>query len=327
MWFAAKAKDCKLKFSHRPVITLGAFDGFHLGHQRIFSRMVEEAKKRKQPSLVFTFQEHPQRVLRQNTRLKPVLTSFPHRLSLFDDFGVDQCLALHFTPKLAQTSPEDFVEKVLVRELRVGAVVLGDDSRFGRERKGDITLMRELADKHGFDFIRVPTVKRGGLPVKSTRLRKVIAEGGLSEGRQLLGRRYSTWAQVESGAGRGRKMGFPTANLKVSSEILPPPGVYAVRVSVLKERQPLKKEPCQRVPRYQRSYWPGLLNLGFRPTFNDHPQLIPEVHLLGFEGNLYGKWVDVEWISKLRDEKTFANSKMLCNQIERDILRRKSMKD
>ena len=290
----------------RMVLTLGTFDGVHVGHRAIIKAVRQEALKRKGTAALLTFQEHPQKVLRPD-RKTPILTSFEHKLLILRQMGMNLCLAPHFNRSFAEMSPEKFVSEILVRKLGVKKVILGHDSRFGHDREGDVKTMRDLSRKYGFQFSLIPPVRRSGRTVSSTLIRELIQDGNLALAKTLLGRCYSVLATVEKGQGLGRKLGFPTANLRVQSEVRPPHGVYLTKVRWMRNSK-IEKE------------MPGILNFGVRPTLSATTGLREtlEVHLFNWRQSLYGETLEVEFIKRLRKEKKFKSLEDLSRQILRD---------
>jgi riboflavin kinase/FMN adenylyltransferase len=305
----------------RLVLTLGAFDGIHLGHQRVLARVVEEARKIRGTPALLTFQEHPQKVLRPEARIR-ILTSFRHKLSLIREAGIRLVLALRFDLAFSRFSPREFVARILVDRFHVTKVILGHDARFGHGREGDAEIMAKLAGEHGFEFEAVPPVRKGRLAVKSTLIRRLIERGDFNRAEKLLGRPYSVMCGVVKGKRRGRVLGFPTANLDPHGEVLPPHGVYAVKVRIVRFKKIHRKGGFLEVAEvHNTGSRPGVLNLGTRPTFDfRRARPLPEVHVLEFSGNLYGKEVEVEFVRKLREEKRFPDPASLARQISRDVV-------
>ncbi|HNV87060.1 MAG TPA: riboflavin biosynthesis protein RibF [Candidatus Omnitrophota bacterium] len=306
----------------RTVLTMGVFDGVHLGHREVLSRVRLAARKIGGTAAVLTFQEHPQNVLKPHAS-KFLLTSFTHKLTLLEAEGMDLCLVPHFNVRFSKMSPEAFVEKILVRKLKIRKLILGDDSRFGHRRQGDVSRMADLAARFGFDFEAVPARKEKMFTVKSTLIRELLAEGELEAARKFLGRPYSVAARIVRGEGRGRELGFPTANLDLENEILPPMGVYAVRARLIDSRI-LPERPGFFVMKHAHlpERWPAVLNWGKKPTFRCNiREAVAEVHLLGFRGNVYGKMLEIEFLKMLRRERKFACAEDLKRQIFADIRR------
>ena len=285
----------------RPVITIGNFDGVHLGHQALFAKTLERARAIQGTSLAVTFEPHPMRVLRPAVNL-PLITPLAQKLELMDEAGLEVTLCLRFDQHFARLSADDFVDKLLVSRLGAAEVVVGYDFAFGHKGLGDLELLAAKGEKHGFAVHVVGPVMVDGRPVSSTRVRQEVAAGDMEAARRLLGRHYQVAGRVVAGHGRGgRMLGFPTANLKVTDELLPGPGVYAVLVELADGR--LIK---------------GANNIGDNPTFADGG-LNVETHLLDFEGDLYGQDIRLHFVQRLRGEKRFASVEELKAQIGRDV--------
>lgn len=308
--------------SNKPLfLALGNFDGVHVGHQKILKSIIAEAKRGNGIPAVLTFFENPQRILR-HSQPPAILTSTQHRLFLFYENGIELCFLTHFTLPFSKTSPENFVEDVLVRKLAARQIRLGYNAHFGAGRQGDSSLMRQLAHRFSFDFYEEEPVEAEGEFVSSTLIRKFVNQGDLRRAEVFLGRPFGIFASVVRGRGRGLDLGFPTANLKPHSEILPPRGVYAVRVreklyhlkpvSGTYEFEYVLEEPGE--------WYGGVLNFGTRPTFQDADDSVhPEVHLIDFEGDLYGKTVEVIFRLKLREELRFKSAAELSRAIQKDV--------
>jgi riboflavin kinase/FMN adenylyltransferase len=269
---------------------------------------------------VVTFQPHPQGVLSPGAA-PLVLSTKQEKLDTFARLGMDAVLLLPFTQELAALAPEEFVRGVLVDRVRVRELVVGYDFLFGKDRAGDSSLLQRLGRVFGFAVDVVPPVMVDGAAVSSSRIRESIAAGDMRTAARLLGRPYSFRGNVVKGVGRGKDLGFPTANLEVDPEkLLPSDGVYAVRAGVL--------EPSQGERRARN----GLMNIGVRPSFGGRERTV-EVHLDGFSGELYRKQLEVEIVERIRDEMDFASSDDLASQIEIDrnasneILSRNSSSD
>ncbi len=281
-------------------VTVGSFDGVHRGHQAVLAALVGRARERRLVSVVITFDPHPLEVV--NPAAAPrLLTLRDEQRELLEGTGVGRVALLPFTPELARLGPEAFTRDVLLARFGMRHLVLGYDHGFGRGRAGDVELLRRLGSGAGFEVDQVEAVRDGGQPVSSTLIRAAVAHGDLVAAERWLGRPYSLRGQVERGAGRGRTIGIPTLNL-VSPDprkLLPPDGVYAVRV------------------RWRGSCYGGMMNQGPRPTFGIAERAL-EVHLFDFEGELYGETVTVEWVRRLRDVQTFPSRDALVAQLARD---------
>ncbi|HLD50187.1 MAG TPA: riboflavin biosynthesis protein RibF [bacterium] len=292
------------------ILGLGNFDGVHLGHRKLLSRVTEAARpperKQKGKAAVFTFQEHPQGVLHPQNRLL-LLTSPESRFSLFRELGIEVCFFIPFTTEFSRIEPEVFVKDILKKKLGVEKIFLGANARFGHERRGDSKLMARLAGDYGFGFEEILPVESGGEIVSSSRIRNYVQEGRFEEAGQCLGRPFSILAKVVRGDGRGKSLGYPTANLEIGPYALPPFGVYPVKVRVVGERQ-------------RATFLSGVLNYGCRPTFKSgQPEPLLEVFILDFAEDLYGKTLEVVFCPRLRGEITFDGPETLKKQIAQDV--------
>ncbi|MBI2191439.1 MAG: bifunctional riboflavin kinase/FAD synthetase [Planctomycetes bacterium] len=278
---------------------MGTFDGVHLGHQAVIRQAIDWAREVEGESVILTFDQHPRAVL--SGMPLPLITSLEHRLVLFERLGIDVCAVLEFNQELASVAAEPFVEEYLVRWLGVRGVLLGYDCRFGKGARGNVDLLQSLAPKLGFSVRACEQVRRGWLLPSSTAIRQAIASGHLDQAEAMLGRPFSVFGPVRSGECRGRHIGFPTANLSPPQELLPPRGVYACRVEVEGEERP------------------AVANIGVRPTIHDQGEMLLEVHLLDFDGDLYGRKMEVRFIRRLRGEEKFPSLDALKAQIARDV--------
>ncbi len=289
---------------HYPVATIGMFDGVHEGHQKIIECVKHHAMKEKGMSVIITFDRHPKNLL--ENRPPSFITSLEHRLSLFERLGVDISVVLHFNQELAQMGAEDFIREILVSWLDVKCVILGFNCHFGKNREGNITLVRTLADTYGYTVYECPPVIYRGQIISSTAIRKAILGGNLEKAEGMLGRPVSILGTVVKRVGRGTTLGYPTANLNLHHEVRPPRGVYGTKVRLA-----------------GRDYL-ALTNIGLRPTFEKEPlssedeTLEIEVHILDFHGNLYGYDLEVQFLFKIRDEILFKSADDLRAQIEKD---------
>lgn len=300
------------------VLALGNFDGVHLGHWDILQKIGRRAQEIGGTSAVFTFKEHPQRVLHQKED-PPILTSLIHKLHLLNQ-AVDLCFLIDFTLELSKKSPEDFVRQVLIESLGAKEICLGFNARFGHGRSGDSRLMKQLASKYGFVFHEVPPFQVGAKMVSSSLIRSLICEGKLKEAAEYLGRPYSFFGTVVPGAGKGKELGFPTANLDSHSEVMPPEGVYAVWVSIWECQLADRGEgPLELKERAVRNRLKGLLNYGRKPTFGLISKPVPEVYVFDLNESLIDKTIEVVIGERLRSEQAFDNPEALRNQIRRDV--------
>jgi riboflavin kinase/FMN adenylyltransferase len=289
------------RFSN-PVLTLGNFDGVHLGHQEILRRVVEVARQRAGDAIVLTFYPHPIAVLAPE-RAPRLLTDRRTRIERIAASGVDAIVMERFTREFSLVGAEEFVRRYLVDELGVRAVVVGHRVSFGRGRQGDADTLRRLGAECGFDVEVVGPIEVDGVSVSSSAVRDAIVAGELSRAAKLLGRPPGVAGRVVSGMKRGKSLGFPTANLRVGHAVLPPDGVYAVRARI---SAAAGQQRC------------GVANLGFNPTFGDTQRGL-EVHLFDFDGDLYGRRLEVDFVHRLRGEVRFPNAHALAEQIARDV--------
>lgn len=292
----------RLPHDRGSVVTVGTFDGVHRGHWAILDEITQRAKASGRRSVLLTFDPHPLCVVRP-AQAPPLLTIRDEKKELLAQTGLDVVVFQAFTPALAAFSPERFVDEVLIRRLGLEELVIGYDHGFGRNRSGDADTLQSIGAARGFGVDIVHPVTMGAGPVSSSRIREAVGEGRLDEAREALGRPYGVTGTVVRGDGRGRSIGFATANLSgiPREKLLPPPGVYAVRVD-------LASGPAQA----------GALHLGPRPTFEGASPTI-EVHLLDFEGDLYGQRLRVHFIEQLRGVQRFESVAALTAQLDRDV--------
>lgn len=296
-------------------IAIGIFDGVHNGHQQLIHLMLTEAKRLKAESTVITFYPHPAHVLRPEGKL-PYISSLDERLKMFKLLGVKQCIVVKFNASFANISPEYFIQHYLVKRLKAQSIIVGEDFRFGRDRKGDIFLFEQLAQKLQYHFKALKPVTYKGAPISSTRIRGAVMEGNLTLAQHLLGRPFSLEGRVIKGDQRGRLLGFPTANVDYTANVIPPKGVYAVRVNI----EQVSLRPGSASSRKKSLSMKAVANLGVRPTFTSIKEgLHLEVHVMDEKKNFYNKIMRVEFVKKIRDEKVFPSVDLLKRQIARDI--------
>lgn len=301
------------------VVALGNFDGVHLGHSEIIRTIRNRAKAIGGTSAVFTFRDHPQRILHRKDD-PPILTSLVHKLFLLKQAEVDLCFLIDFTIPLSRKGPEEFVREIFIETLGAREICLGFNARFGHDRSGDSKLMMRLAREYGFSFLEAQPYQIRGQVVSSSLIRSLIRAGKIKEAQAFLGRPYSFFGTVVSGSGRGKEIGFPTANLDPHSEVMPPEGVYATWVRILDCRFVATEEGCTRLEeRVIGDHFKALLNYGTRPTFGQDSKPIPEVHILDFREDLVDKTVEVTIGDCLRPERAFSNREALREQIMQDI--------
>ena len=287
------------------LLTIGVFDGVHLGHKHLIAQLKELARKQGYSSGVITFSQNPKEVLSPQTRL-PSLTGIDRRIALLRDEGVDIVLPLPFTPQLADLSPKQFLS-LLKEYLKMKGLVIGPDFALGKDRQGDIDALRRLGQEMGFSVTVVPPMTIDGQVASSTVIRKALAEGDMKQAQRLLGRPFSLQGRVVAGDKRGMDLGFPTANLDVEpGQALPAGGIYACQAHI------------------DGQTYSAMTNIGNRPTFGGGQQII-EVYLIDYNGDLYGHELAIDIIGRLRDEKKFDTPEQLKEQIAEDIIQGKDM--
>lgn len=281
------------------VATIGNFDGVHLGHQAVLGQLAEQAQALCLPSVVITFEPQPQEFFAPDTA-PPRLTRFREKIQVLRRFSVDRVLCLVFNQSMASMPAEEFIRRVLNEGLGVRYLVVGDDFRFGGDRRGDFQMLRRVGQECGFDVVNMRTFSLGGERISSTRIREALTRGDLGAAEQLLGRPYRMSGRVAHGDKRGRIIGFPTANIFLHRISAPVEGVFAVEMFGI-EGEPL----------------PGVANVGSRPTVDGTRSLL-EVHLFDFSGDIYGRHVQIDFLSKIREERRFESFDALKRQIESD---------
>ena len=278
-------------------IAIGNFDGVHLGHQALIKKCLENAEKHRLKPLVLTFYPHPMKVLGKKERL--ILTPLEEKVRLIRLYGIEHVIVLQFSRELSLMEPEEFIEEVLVKRLKCKALTVGENFRFGRDRKGDTETLDSASKTWNFLFTPVSQVVLDGIPVSSTRIRRLIREGRVERAAKFLGRPYKVVGKVVSGKGRGKRLGFPTANIDPENEIIPKNGVYAAFAHV---KSALMK---------------SVVNIGKKPTFGDE-ELTIEAHIIGLDEDLYGERIGLYFVARLRDEKKFGSIEELAQAISRD---------
>jgi riboflavin kinase/FMN adenylyltransferase len=284
---------------NQPVLALGNFDGLHRGHMKIIDRVRRRAGERAGTPAAMTFDPHPPRVLRPD-KAPPLLMTKAQKLEALARAGMQGIAVLRFTRELSLWDPETFVRTVLVDWLHVSEVWVGANFLFGHDRAGTFSVLRSLGARYGFRAEKIDPVRYKDFVVSSTRIRRLVSEGRVDEAGALLGHHYFIDGTVARGAGRGRRLGFPTANLVTENELLPPAGVYATTASV------------------DGVVHPSITNIGLRPTFGDVTSITTETHLFDFDRDLYGTTLRLSFVQRLRDERAFADADALRAQVEAD---------
>ncbi|MGI9591227.1 MAG: bifunctional riboflavin kinase/FAD synthetase [Myxococcota bacterium] len=291
----------------RPVVTIGNFDGVHLGHRAILETVVERARAHGGQAVVYTFEPHPRKVL-QPGRAPQLLTTLDQKLELLSDAGVDVVIVEPFTLEFARTPAETFIREQLHARVRPVEVYVGYDFHFGRDREGSMRLLTETGPMLGFAVTIIPEVTIDAGDVNSTRIRELLGVAELASANEMLGRAYTIRGTVAKGDQRGRTIGFPTANLDTENEVLPAPGVYAGRLRLLDEGVGAPSKTL-----------PTVTNVGTRPTFHEDGRVLAEAHLIDFEGDLYGRHVELSFEHHRRPEQRFPDVEALRAQIHTDV--------
>lgn len=286
-------------------VSVGAYDGIHLGHRKVLTQVTEIANERGLGSGVMTFDPHPASVLRpENAPL--LLTDKQQRIELFADIGIDYLYLWHFDKVQAETTDREFVEELLVRRMNAKLIVVGNNFHFGSSRSGNVDKLREFGDEMGFEVIGLDLLTEEDAlePVSSTAIRRALAGGDIASANAMLGRRFEVRGEVIQGDQRGRTIGFPTANIAFAPDrAWPAKGVYAGWAAMP-----------------DGSVSPAAINIGMRPTFHRHAeQPLLEAHLIDFEGDLYGQELRVEFVSFLRSERRFAGIDEIAEQLKKDV--------
>ncbi len=282
------------------VATIGNFDGLHRGHQAVIQALIELGTRLNLPTCVILFEPHPQEFFYRD-QAPARLMRLREKFKLLQTLAVDRVLCLGFNKRLAECSAEEFVKKILIDKLSIKGLIIGDDFRFGKGRQGDFSFLQKLGQEYGFKVFSTPTVLFENKRIGSSRVRNAVKQADFKLAALLLGRPFKLSGRVIYGDQRGRLLGFPTANIGLHRQILPLQGVFIVNVYGLTST-PLA----------------GVANIGKRPTVNGLKNLL-EVHLFDFDQNIYGRFIEIEFLKKIRDEKKFDNLELLKQQITQDI--------
>ena len=290
------------------VLTQGTFDGVHFGHRRILRHVVSEAKKIDGVSVLLTFYPHPRLVLYPDDNELKLLTTIEEKVDLVSALGIDYLIIIPFTKELSRLRASDFVRDILVEQLHISKLIIGYDHRFGRNREGGLQEMSRFAETYNFDLEEIPPQDIDDSIVSSTKIRNSLLEGDVHLAKNYLGDLYTISGKVEEGLQRGTAIGYPTANVRVSSsyKLIPQNGVYAVWVYVDKIK------------------YAGMLNIGYNPTFEDKKWSM-EVHILNFNKNIYHHKILISFCSRIREEMKFENVTSLVNQLTKDERKVRSM--
>jgi len=282
-------------------LAIGVFDGVHRGHQAVISTSADHAATSNGTPLVVTFDPHPEKVLRPQAA-PHLLSATQHKIALIRALGVEHLLIITFDKQFAATEPEDFVQKLVIHSKPLQEICVGHEWSFGKNRRGNLDLLKKLGAKFNFDVVGIPPVKINGAVVSSTAIRQAIEKGDLAKAAEMLGREYTILGTVTRGDNLGKKIGFPTANLSAHSEQFPPNGVYVAEARIDGE------------------LYRGVINLGIRPTVSSgKSERVLEIHLFDFNRDIYGHDVEVRFLKFLRSEKKFQDLDTLVQQIRQDV--------
>ena len=285
-----------------PIVTIGSFDGVHLGHACVIQHLKEKAANIDGESVIISFEPHPREVLYPREKKIGILTTLEEKVTILEKYGVDHLIILKFTLEFAQQSYTDFVKKILIDKLKIKGLVVGYDHRFGKDRAGNFENLQELANKYGFFLEKEVVFEEDDVNVSSTKIRNALTVGDITTVNRFLGYLYSITGKVVYGHHLGHKIGFPTANIQVSDErkLLPAIGVYAVKVIIGQE------------------IFNGMLNIGIRPTVSNDGQVSCEVYIFDFSQDLYGKTITINFINRIRGERKFNDIEELRAQLQKD---------
>ncbi|WP_242083116.1 bifunctional riboflavin kinase/FAD synthetase [Aestuariivivens sediminis] len=296
----------KIKIEHSSVVTIGTFDGVHIGHQKIIARLINTAKQEGLKSVILTFFPHPRMVLQKDSHIK-LINTIEERYAILESLGIDYLFVKKFTADFSRMGAEDFVKDILVDKLRVKKVIIGYDHRFGRNRNADIEDLRQFGLKYDFEVEEISAQEINEVSVSSTKIRKALAEGDIRKANAYLGYDFMLTGTVTKGKGLGKQLGFPTANIYIKEDykLIPKQGAYIVKSTI------------DGVLVY------GMMNIGVNPTVNGE-NLSLEVHFFNFNKDLYNNRIRIELIGRLRDEQKFDSLEILKTQLEKDKLAAKS---
>lgn len=286
-----------------PVLTIGTFDGVHIGHQKILNQLNEEARKIGGQSVLFTFYPHPRMILYPESHGLKLIQTQDEKLRKLKKMGLENIIVFPFTFEFSRLTALEFVRDYLVNQLHVKKLVIGYDHQFGKNREGSISYLKDVSETYGFEVIEIPAQDIDDVNVSSTKIREALIHGNIELANEYLGEPFELSGEIVHGNALGRTIGFPTANIKVDSELklIPGNGVYAVRAFI--------RNQC----------FDGMMNIGMRPTVTDGQQILTiEVHLFDFEQEIYGESIRIQFLSKTRDEQKFINFNALKEQLKKD---------
>ena len=290
-----------IKYDKNTILTLGTFDGIHLGHQQIINAVAEKAKKNKMRNFVLTFDPHPRKVLSKDDKVY-LLSFLDEKVEMFTKLGVENVFVIEFTKEFSQQSAEQFITDFLVKGIGVSEIVIGYDHHFGKGRGGNADTLTSLGEESGFTVDIIPSYKLDDIITSSTKVRNALSEGDVALAAKMLGRSYSFSGTVVGGDKRGRELGYPTANIQLDypEKLLPLIGIYAVKVIL------------------QDQIHNGLLSIGRRPTFYEDGEVVSEVYIYNFNKQIYGEKLSIELVERLRGEEKFNSTDELIAQMNKD---------
>ena len=291
----------EIQWDKKSVVTLGTFDGLHLGHQEIVGEVIRKSREIDGRSFLLTFDPHPRKVIPGRNDVK-LLSTLEEKISILEKLGLENLLVINFTIEFSKQTPEDFVKKYLIDGIGLSEIIIGHDHHFGKGRDGNFELLKKIGKKNNFSVTLVTEYSVDGETISSTKIRNALLEGDVVKAGKMLGRNYSFKGKIVRGDGRGKKLGFPTANISVDDEdkLIPAKGIYAAECIVQKEK-----------------YF-GLLSLGSRPTFHKDGDVIPEFYIFDFDRDIYDEVMKVEMIEKIREEEKFNSVDDLIIQMKKD---------
>lgn len=283
------------------VVTIGTFDGVHIGHQTILQKVVSDARNNQGKSILITFWPHPRFILNKDSEQLKLLTTFEEKVDLVKELGIDYNIKIPFTPAFSDLSADDFVKEILVNKVGTKKLYIGYDHHFGNNREGNIDFLKKVAPKYHFEVMEIARQDIDDIGVSSTKIRKALLDGNIQLANSLLGRNFSLTGKVIHGNKKGRELGYPTANLEIpeSYKLLPGDGSYAV------------------MAHYKQQKFKAMLNIGFKPTVDGSKRTI-ETHLFNFDQQIYDEFLTIEFIQSLRKEMKFENIEQLRKQLELD---------
>ncbi|MDP2114685.1 MAG: bifunctional riboflavin kinase/FAD synthetase [Bacteroidota bacterium] len=289
--------------AQNPVLTIGTFDGVHLGHRKIIARLHDLAKTINGESVIFTFDPHPRKIVAPGETTLRLLTTLEEKIVLFEQSGIDHLIIYPFTTEFSKLTYEEFVEQVLVGQIHTKFLVVGYDHKFGKNRQGDFEFLKKCAERHEFEIEKLDVLLMNESQISSTKIREAIQKGDFDAANAFLGYPFTLHGTVVEGQKLGRKIQFPTANIQTSDpdKIIPGYGVYAVEITVMNQK------------------FNGMLNIGSRPTVNNNADNRSiEVHIFDFESDIYGEAIELVFFKKLREEQKFLSIDALKDQLVKD---------